>query len=122
MAQWTTIDEKKKELEALEKLQKLLQEQKRALKTQRTKNFNSTLEEAIFNTDKHLKEISARKHILKMAIKTQTERQSRGRKYDENSAVFQTYGKHLKDLTKEEYNEYQSRTARKQRKNNRLVV
>jgi hypothetical protein len=113
---WTTIEEKRKELENLKAMQEILQAQLKALKLQRNGNFNAVLEESIFNTQKHLTEISRRKHSLDVSIKNQTERQSRGRKYDENSAVFQTYGKHLKDLTREEYNEYQSRTARKQRK------
>lgn len=119
MGKWHSINEKQEKIEKLLILQSTLKEQRKILKSTRDKEFNAILEQSIFNINNQLKEISRQLHVLKQGIRHQEQRQEENqgqRKINKNSAVFKKYGKPLKDLTRKEYNEYQSRTERKARK------
>lgn len=109
-----TIEEKQIEIQKLYEIKNELKANQKELKSQRCECFNASLEEMIFNNNKQLKEISERIHALQIAIQSQIKTRENP-KIRTESAVYKTYGKKVKDLTKEELKVYQSRKERKKR-------
>lgn len=109
-----TIEEKQTEIQKLCEIKNGLKTNQKELKSQRSECFNASLEEMIFNNNKQLREISYRIHVLEGSINAQIARRDNP-KIRTNSAVYKTYGKKVKDLTKEELRIYQSRKERKKR-------
>lgn len=109
-----TIEEKQIEVQKLYEIKNELKTNQKELKSQRCECFNASLEEMIFNNNKQLKEISERIHVLQIAIQSQIKTRDNP-KIRTDSAVYKTYGKKVKDLTKEELKVYQSRKERKKR-------
>jgi len=107
---WRTIEEKQAEHKNLCELVKVLKEKQTTLKSQRNpEEFNAMLEQEIFYTKKQLKEISKRKHVLKIEINAQEKRQEERKKnpkVNTNTEAYKMFGKPLKELTKEEYRVY----------------
>ena len=71
--------------------------------------FPQIVEQEIFYTKKQLKEISNRKHALKIGINAQQKRQEERKnnpKVNTNTEAYKMFGKPLKELTKDEYKVY----------------
>lgn len=118
MGKWHSINEKHEKIDNLLILQGSLKEQQKILRATRGTEFDVMLEQSIFNINLQLKDISRQLHILKVGIQQQEKRQEENqgqRKINKNTAVYQKYGRTIKELTRKELNEYQSRKARKER-------